>query len=129
MTVKISGNHNAGFGGKDSFAGAGSKVIPFAWAAVTAEAGDVAILEAAHLPIKYGAVNIGIYFQSEVPVDVDFTLCHPENAMDPDPAIQEGVMWSAGKVLAAAEIWGQFMVFTAIRIKFNGKGTCYVGCM
>jgi hypothetical protein len=65
-------------------------------------------------------------FQAKTSVEVSFTLCPTTEAMDPDPAIQAGILWDV--VTVPANTITMFnKTFTAMRIKFLGAGELHIG--
>lgn len=114
------GNNNAGVGiaGHPSQAGGGS---------MTGRAGDVGYVPMAGL----GSESVGskdIYFQSEVGVVIDYTLCNVGLATSNDPVAQEAVLWSNSQTIAAGSIVpATLSCFTVIRVTFQGDGTLYLG--
>lgn len=127
---KIIGNHRRGYMGH-GLNGVGTEQVPVeqGWAAVTGKANDVAYLMLG--PLLVGGVNQGVFFQSEVPVTVDFTLCNPGMAMSSQPDTQGMVMWDGAQAVPADVITAaKYNVFTTMRITFGGAGgTCYIGVL
>lgn len=120
----IIGNRGAYRNGSQ-IAGPSNKVIPFGWVQISAKAGEAVFLEAASIPVRYGALNLGTYFQSSGTVIADFTLDHPEYAADPTPEIQAGVKWSNLHNLNA-NIEGVNFPFTVVRLRFTTDSIVHV---
>jgi hypothetical protein len=121
---KVIGNHGSYRKGPQ-IAGPSNKVIPFGWVQVSGKAGEEVFLEAAGIPIRYGALNMGAYFQSSGNVTASFTLDHPEYAADATPEIQAGVQWSNQKNLSST-IEGVNFPFTVVRLHFNADAIVHV---
>ena len=118
--TKISGSTHAPWG---------AKAIQFGWVAVSGKAGDVIFVDASEIPVKYGAANLGTFFQSSAAASVAFTLCHPEEACNPDPAVQAGVIWGSTKAVPSGDIQGVTFGYTAIRVTFSAAGVVYIGAV
>jgi hypothetical protein len=124
---KVVGNHRRGYLGHGTN-GVGGQVVPvqLGWLAVTGKVGDTAFIQLSS--IVTGDINMGVFFQSEAGVTVDYTLCNPGIACSPQPADQQSTMWNGAQVIPANDITpAKFNVFTAMRITFTSPGTVYVG--
>lgn len=127
MTVKSLGNHSKGFLGH-GIGGHGIANVPvgMGWdTLVASEASDVYYLQLSS--VVTGDINRGIFFQGEVPVSIDFTLCNPALAADKDPAIQASVLWANTLAVPANTITPTDVLFTVCRITFSAPGALYVG--
>lgn len=124
--IVATGNHGRGYLGH-GIDGVGTANVPtaFGWLAVSGDVGSTFVVQMGSL-VK-ADINQGIYFQSAVSVDVDFTLCNPGLAASVDPANQASVIWSNTLSVAAnGPIVQAPILFTAIRLTFHGKGVCYI---
>lgn len=65
-------------------------------------------------------------FQSNVPVQVAFTLCPTKEALDEDPEIQASIIWDVSN-LPANTITMFNKTFTAMRLTFTGAGELHIG--
>lgn len=125
----ITGNRPFAHGNRGGMAGSSVDMAPFGWVSIAGDINEVVIIDAASIPLKYGATNLGCFFQSEVNATLDFTLCHPSLAKNPDAAAQLNVLWGSTKSVTPKDITGVLFPFTAVRIKFAAKGILYIGAM
>lgn len=126
---KIIGNHRRGYLGH-GINGVGIEQVPMemGWSAVKGKAGDKAYLQLGALLI--GGLNQGVFFQSEVPVTVDYTLCNAAMAMSSDPDTQGMTMWDGAQAVPSTVITpAKYPVFSVMRITFTQPGTVYVGVL
>jgi hypothetical protein len=119
------GNHHKGYKGPGvSGTGIQNVTVEMGWGSVTGHSGDVCYAQLSSLVT--GDINQGVFFQSECPVSVAYTLVNPGLAASLDPADQQAVMWTNEQAITANEIIeATCPVFTVMRITFGGSGTVY----
>lgn len=121
------GNHHVGYKGH-GINGTGSEnvTVEMGWGTVAGKSGDVAYIQLSSLVT--GDINQGVFFQSEVAVTIDYTLCNPGIAISPDPDCQAATLWDGAQAVTAGQMTkADWTVFTAIRVTFGGSGSLYVG--
>jgi hypothetical protein len=122
------GNHHAGYKGH-GITGTGNErlTVEMGWGTVAGKSGDVAYIQLSSLVT--GDINMGVYFQSEVPVTIDYTLCNPGIAISPDPDDQAATLWTGAQAVPGdgTIVTAAHPVFTVIRVTFGGDGSLYVG--
>lgn len=101
------------------------EVVPFGWTMVSGKAGDVGILKASDIAVRYGAANLGMFFQSNVEIEIDFTLAYPDFD-DQDLAFASTLPWGSKRTVTPSDISAVNFAFTAVRIKFKADGVVYV---
>lgn len=121
------GNHHVGYKGHGiNGTGADRLTVEMGWGTVAGKTGDVAYIQLSSLVT--GDINQGVFFQSEVAVTVDYTLCNPGIAISPDPDSQAATLWNGSQAVVANTMTkADWPVFTAIRVTFGGDGSLYVG--
>lgn len=121
------GNHHRGYIGHGSEGvGVQDVTVQMGWGSVTGKTGDVAFIQLSSLAIT--DINQGVFFQSECPVVIDYTLCNPSMSISFDPDIQASVLWDGAQAIPVGTMTeAEFGVFTAVRVTFNGNGTLYMG--
>jgi|SRR5471030_1278467 len=127
MAVKSVGNRAKGYLGH-SPSGIGSANVPvgIGWSGWGADAsGDVKIVQLSAL--IFNDLHFGIFFQSSVPITVEFTLSNPGMAMDPDPNVQGSVLWGNSLSVPAGEITKADVLFTCCKITWSAAGEAYMG--
>jgi len=125
--VVFQGNHHHGYKGKGSWGTGDQNVtVQLGWGSATGKDGDVCLIQLSSMVT--GDINQGVFFQSECPVTVDYTLCNPGIAISPDPENQAMTMWTNPQSVAANQmVKADWPVFTVIKVTFNGDGTFYAG--
>lgn len=128
MAITILGNHSRGYMGK-GVRGIGTQNIPvgMGWDACAAsEAGDIWVIQIGNIVI--GDINQGVFFQSETGATVEFTLGNPGAAADPDPLINQTVLWgNSTPIPAGGQIVEAPCLFTCARVTFTAPGIVYLG--
>lgn len=121
------GNHRVGYKGHGiNGTGAERVTVEMGWGTVAGKSGDVAFIQLSSMVT--GDINMGVYFQSEVPVTIDYTLCNPGIATSPEPDNQDATMWDGAQAIPPNVITAAaHPIFTAIRVTFGGDGSLYVG--
>lgn len=106
--------------------GAQNVTVQMGWGSGGGKSGDKLYVQLSGLVT--GDINQGVFFQSDVPITVDYTLQNPGLALDMDPDIQSGVLWDGAQVIPAGVITeAEFSVFTVCRITMGGNGTFNIG--
>lgn len=91
---------------------------------VANKANDVAYIRGADcLGVK---VDQGVAIQGSMAFEVSYSLSNPATALNPDPVVQTGVIWTTPASVAANVITMVPNLFAAMRIKFLAKGEFYV---
>ena len=122
------GNHHVGYKGHGiNGTGAERLTVEMGWGTVAGKSGDVAYIQLSSLVT--GDINMGVYFQSEVPVTIDYTLCNPGIAISPEPEDQDATRWTGAQLIPGdgTIVAAVHPVFTAIRVTFGGPGSLYMG--
>lgn len=121
------GNHGAAFRHPAlNGAGAQNVTVQMGWGTGSGKAGDVLFIQLSGLVI--GDINQGVFFHSDVPIVVDYTLFNPGLACDPDPDTQAMVKWDGAQAIAAGQITeAEFSVFTVCRVTMGAAGVFNVG--
>jgi hypothetical protein len=97
---------------------------------ISGEANEIGYLGSHEMAVVGGHTQVGFAFQSTVPVTIDYTLCPIADAINEDPQVQSGVIWSDTLNVTARQIVPSVVqVFTALRIKFNSKGLLYIAAL
>lgn len=119
------GNHHKGYKGHGvEGTGIQNVTVQMGWGSVSGRSGDVCYVQLSSMVT--GDINQGVFFQSECPVTIDFTLVNPGLSASLDPADQDAVMWANTQTVAANDIVeSNIPVFTVMRITFGGSGTFY----
>lgn len=100
--------------------------VQMGWGTGGGKSGDVLYLQLSGLVT--GDINQGVFFQSEVPITVDYTLQNPSVALDFDPDNQADVLWDGAQAIPVKTITAAaFPIFTCARITMGGDGTFCVG--
>ncbi|QBQ74466.1 hypothetical protein BcepSauron_086 [Burkholderia phage BcepSauron] len=129
MAVKLQGNH-APY--RNGVRGIGAASVPdgvIGWFGATSQAdGDVAYVSVSELASNSRLPQLGFAFQAKGgSVKVAFTLSNAGLATDPDPAVQESVVWdTAGELTVpgtGAITMATIPVFSALRLTFATAGT------
>jgi hypothetical protein len=121
------GNFGRGFLGH-GIRGTGDQRVPveMGWGTGAGKTGDVMYVQLSSM--LTGDINQGVFFQSEVAVTVDYTLCNPGIACSPEPENQAATMWTGAQAVAPnVLVEAQFPVFTVMRVTFGGNGSFYAG--
>jgi len=121
------GNHHNGYKGHGiTGTGAERVTVEMGWGTVAGKSGDVAFIQLSSMVT--GDINQGVFFQSEVPVTVDYTLCNPGIAASPEPECQDATLWNGAQSVSAGVMTkADWPVFTVIRVTFGGNGSFYAG--
>lgn len=121
------GNHHHGYLGHGAWGtGAENVTVQLGWGSIAGHSGDVAYIQLSSM--LQGDINQGIFFQSECPVTIDYTLCNPALASDYDPEVQASVLWSDTQTIPVNDITkSTAALFTVLRVMFGGEGTLYIG--
>jgi hypothetical protein len=113
-------HEGVGVAGQPSQAGGGS---------MTGKSGDIGYIPMSAI-LPSGGLNQSVFFQSEVGVDIDYTLCGLGLATSSEPAAQAACLWTDSQTVAAnAIVKADVPGFNCMRVTFNGNGTLYVGAL
>lgn len=131
-TPKFIGNHSvSGSRGHNIVEGVGVAGWPqqSGGGSMTGKAGEIGYIPLGGIMPASG-LNQGVFLQSEVAVDIEYTLCNPALATNPDPAVQAAVLWADLQSLTAgALVRATPLVFACMKVTFNGDGTLYIGAL
>lgn len=125
----IIGNHSRGFK-THGFDGQRGFNLPvgMGWCSVVGESGDTCVIQLTSLTLK--DVNQGVYFQSTVPVSVEYSLANPGPLISQNPTIRNAGPWSPAQTVAPGNIVkADWPIFTAIKVTLNGDGALYIGVL
>ena len=113
-------HEGVGIAGQPSQAGGGS---------LTGKSGDIGYIPMSAI-LPSGGLNQGVFFQSEVAVSIDYTMCGLGLATSSEPAAQAATLWTNSQSVAANDIVEATVhAFNCMRVTFNGDGTLYVGAL
>lgn len=121
------GNHHRGYLGHGA-EGTGTQnvTVQMGWGSISGRAGEIGYIQLSSLAIT--DINQGVFFQSECPVTIDYTLCNPSMSISFDPDVQDMALWDGAQAIPVGTMTeAAFSVFTALRVTFNGDGTLYMG--
>lgn len=121
------GNHGAAYR-HPAMNGAGAQfvTVQMGWGCASGKSGDHIYCQLSGLVT--GDINQGVFFQSEVPITVDYTLQNPGIALDLDPNNQADVMWDGAQSIPPGVITrADQSVFTVCRVTMGGDGTVNIG--
>lgn len=124
--ITIVGNHIRNHLGRGiNGVGTGQVVNGTATTTVAAsEAGDQWVQQLAGLKSD---LNMGVYVQATVAVELEFTLSQAGLAANPDPLVAADATWTPPIVLAPGEIKHIESIFTAMRMTFPAPGLLMYG--
>jgi hypothetical protein len=72
-----------------------------------------------------GDINVGVHFQGTAGVKVSFTLANTASALSSNPDVQDSVTWS-NEITMGADIVPAEVLFTALKVVFDGPGELYI---
>lgn len=103
-------------------AGALFVTVQMGWGCGSGKTGDKIYVQLSGMVT--GDINQGVFFQSDVPITVDYTLQNPAIATDLDPDIQSGVLWDGAQAVPTGKMTkADWSVFTVCRVTMGGDGT------
>lgn len=121
------GNHGAAYRHPGlNGTGAQNVTVQMGWGSGSGKTGQQLFVQLSG--IVTGDINQGVFWHSDVPITVDYTLFNPGLATDTDPDTQAAVKWFGAQAVPVGQITkADWPVFTVARVTMGGNGCFNVG--